>query len=67
MNKVITTVVFTAMQALAIGYVLMLTVGIIRGEWIHTLPTIGFRSAVVIGVFVDLLISVFKLTNSDRD
>lgn len=40
------------------AWTLMITIGVVHGEWLHTLPTIGYGSAVVVTLALTLLTGV---------
>ncbi len=37
------------------GWLLMLTVGVIHGEWLHDMPTIGYWSAVKVSAMLSIM------------
>lgn len=43
------------------GYVLMLAVGVVRGEWLPGLPTIGYTTAVLLAAIGSLVVAVFRV------
>lgn len=47
-------VLLAVLAGAAGGWLLMLTVGVIHAVWIHALPTIGFKSAVLVSVMLYL-------------
>lgn len=46
---------FAIVGALLGGWLLMLTVGVIHGEWLHDMPTIGYWSAVKVSVMLSIM------------
>lgn len=57
-SAVITIVVVAVLGAFFGGWLLMLTVGVIHGEWLPMMPTIGFWSAVKVSVMLSLMIGI---------
>lgn len=62
-----TSVCTVLLQLLVTAWVVMITVGVIHGEWLPNLPTIGFHSAYLIGFMLDTLVFVFKYSNSEKE
>lgn len=49
---------FAIVGALLGGWLLMLTVGVIHGEWLHDMPTIGYWSAVKVSAMLSIMTGV---------
>lgn len=49
---------FALIGALLGGWLLMLTVGVIHGEWLHDMPTIGYWSAVKVSTMLSIMTGV---------
>lgn len=47
-NRIVTSLVTSAVACLLDGFWLMLAVGIIHADWIPALPTVGYWTAVVV-------------------
>ncbi|MFG3715786.1 hypothetical protein [Micromonospora sp. NPDC047730] len=61
----------TALAALAVsialtGWLFMVTVGVIRGEWLHDLPTIGFGSSMLVATLIGACAAVMRGTHGAR-
>jgi len=54
---VLAPIVFAA-GALFGGWMLMLTVGVIHGEWLTDMPTIGYWSAVKVSAMLSLVMGL---------
>ena len=48
------------LELLVLAWVLMLTVGIIHGEWLPMLPTVGYMSACLISIMLISLKAAFQ-------
>lgn len=48
------------------GWLFMVTVGVVRGEWLHDLPTIGFGSSLIVSSLVGACLAVMRGTHGAR-
>ncbi len=51
--------VIVAAGALIGGWLLMLTVGVIHGEWLPMMPTIGYVSAVKVSFMLSITVGLY--------
>lgn len=64
-SGLITLAIVVAVGAMLGGWLLMLTVGVIHGEWLPMMPTLGYWSAVKVSAMLSLLFGFgFGLANS---
>lgn len=58
--KILAAIVAAIAYVLLTGWLFMLTVGVIRGEWLAELPTIGYSSAVLVAAFVSSTLGALR-------
>lgn len=51
--------IIVAAGALIGGWLLMLTVGVIHGEWLPMMPTIGYVSAVKVSFMLSITVGLY--------
>jgi len=55
-----------ATAVLAAGWLLMLGVGVIRHDWIHTCPTVAYPPAVLLAALTSALARMLRLASGGR-
>ncbi len=56
-----------ALRLLLIGWALMISVGVVRAEWLPDLPTIGFGPALVVSAWLSALVGRLTASNGSGE
>lgn len=64
---ILLSLIFGVIQWVLSAWVLMITIGVIRAEWLHNVPTIGYGCSLLIAFFLTLLVNVFGIKAPDND
>ncbi|TDC29973.1 hypothetical protein [Micromonospora sp. KC213] len=67
MREFFATVAAIVVSVVLTGWLFMITVGVVRGEWLHDLPTIGFGSSMLVATLLGALVGVMRGAHTRSD
>jgi hypothetical protein len=60
MKTILNPILAFAVWSLVTGWALMITVGVIHGEWLPMLPTIGYFPATLVAIWLGILSDMLR-------